>query len=340
MENKNLMKKMKLFFLVLILIIFTNSVYANYIDNAKDAIDKFYLYTKEKDVNSYSNLFDEKYLIDIYGKEYKTFFREMFESMQLNDYKIEFQYYTEDINSLSIFYNLNANGKIDGKNIKIDQDLVAIFTKDNNDVKLRYTILQTLFVNKMNQESYFNSVLLSMYEETEDLVTDAIDEGLITNDEIDEFSEFTLVDDVKKEKKSKFNWFLLIIILLIIFYLIFYFKDDKKRKKAYILYETKTKDFRKKAKKTYDQKILPNVKKLTEHTKKHAKNLAIKIKKTYHETIIPNAKKLSLHTKRHAKNLAIKIKKTYHEKVIPKAKELKAKVKQKTDSFSNKKKQK
>lgn len=142
--------------------------YGNFIEQGKQVIDDYYKYSMEKNIDSYVSLFDQNYLKKIYGEDYKALFEEVFNYFEIGDYNISYQYYTESEESMTVFFNLKGKTTIDWKKVDMDNDLVAFFTKDNN-LKLKYIILQEEFVGQMNKEFVYNMAIWKIIEKNTNL---------------------------------------------------------------------------------------------------------------------------------------------------------------------------
>ena len=329
MENTK--KTLKILFIIFLLPFFISSVNASpYLDLAKEAVEDYYVFTKEKDVDSYMALFDQNYLNEMYGANNKVLFEELFTYSDLNDYTINFQQYTEGPESLSLFFHLEADSTLNGEAQKIDQDLLAIFTKTNGEVKLRYIMLQSVYAEMMIAESTFESLLRASLEDEVDLVEEAIEAGLITEEEIEESM-------AEKESFFKLRHLLIILILGALGYFVYAKKEaiirndhGKKITKKFVVVTSKVKPAIKKVvdktKKGYEEVIAPKTKNFVGKTKKKydeklvpkTKELFGKTKKAYNEKLVPKTKKLMANTQ-----------KTYKEKIVPKIKDFKAKTKKK-----------
>ena len=193
-----------------------------YIDDAKDKVDKYYLYSQQNDVDSFSEIFDSNFLVNLYGSDYNDLFSETFSYFDINSYEIDFQKYTEGEGSFTLFYNVKADTSIEGESIEMDNDMVAFFTKKGNELKLRYVMLQEVFVEKMNQETAIKAVVSTFGEEAVDLSTEyenydqllnELDEEYgLSEDEIDEVFEERLE---QQEGRSYFVYLLIVFVLLI-----------------------------------------------------------------------------------------------------------------------------
>ena len=287
----------KIVLIITLIPLIISSVYASpYLDQAKGVVEDYYKFTKEKDIDSYMELFDQNYLNEMYGTNNKELFEEVFSYFDLSNYEIDFQQYTEGPDSLSLFFHLEADSTLEGEPQKIDQDLLAIFSKINDELKLRYIMLQSVYREVMITESIYQNLMKSSIEDEIDLVEEAIEAGLITEDEI---------EDSMTERESSFrlrHLFIIIIIGAIIFFVYV------KRK---VIIENKD------VNKTFNN--------LVTKAKPTMNNVAEKTKKTYNEKIVPNSKKFMAKTK-----------KTYNEKIVPKAKEYNKKLKKYSKDLKDK----
>ncbi|MGV8162331.1 MAG: hypothetical protein ACP5N2_03310 [Candidatus Nanoarchaeia archaeon] len=224
------MKNKLLITVLIIALVLITPCYASSIDNAKEMIDNYYLYSKEKNVEKYSSLFDQQYVTELYGKDYKLLFKEIFTYYEVTEYNLNFQYYTESQDSLSLFYNLQAKTLIEGEKVNMDNDLVALFSKTNGELKLKYIILQETFVEQMNREVIYEAAIKSFVEENSDLKEEAETKNidLINYKKIFE-------DKINNDQgtKNKVKLFLLIIVILIILGIVAVkYKENIKNKKV------------------------------------------------------------------------------------------------------------
>lgn len=208
--NKVINSKLIIFVVVAILLIIP--VTATSLDDAKEIVNKYYLYSMEKNVDSYSELFDKEYLVNLYGKDYKQLFTEIFTYSEVNDYELEYQYYTESEESLSLFFNLKSDVIVDGEKIKIDNDLVALFSKKDDGLKLKYIILQETFIEQMNQEVIYKAAIISYTEEGSNLEKEANKKNieLVNYDNMIEKG----INDYNQ--KNNFKIFLIILVISIL----------------------------------------------------------------------------------------------------------------------------
>ena len=302
----------KILLVVMLIPLSFSSAYAStHLDLAKEVVEDYYEFTQEKDVDSYMALFDQNYLNEMYGANNRELFEELFTYFDLIEYELDFQQYTEGPDSLSLFFHLEADSTLNGEQQNIDQDLLAVFSKTNGDVELRFIMLQSVYAEVMVAESTFQSLLRASLEDELDLVKEAIEAGLITEEEIEESM-------AEKDSFFKLRHLFILIILGSIGYFIYV-------KREFIMLKehgrTITKTFSIMA-----SKAKPAVKKVAEKTKKEYKEVVVpntikfihKSKKTYHEKVVPKTKEL-----------VFKTKKTYKEKVVPGVRNLKIKIKKK-----------
>jgi len=66
------MKKILIY--VMLFLVFLSGVHATSLDDAKEVVDNYYLFSKEGDFESYSNLFDEDFVKELYGDEHEELF--------------------------------------------------------------------------------------------------------------------------------------------------------------------------------------------------------------------------------------------------------------------------
>ena len=177
------------------------------IDEAKGIVDDFYRFSKEKDVESYADLFDQEYLKGTYGDDYATYFEEGFALIDIESYELDYQYYTESDEGLTLLYTLQAKAVIDGEDASIDNDLAALFTKDDLGLKLKYVIPQSTMIEQMNRETILLSSMMAAYEEENDIQAEAEEKGISTVD------MEALINEHKK--KHGFPWFWVIVLLVL-----------------------------------------------------------------------------------------------------------------------------
>lgn len=297
-------KKIRKGFLFLALLILCVSlVHASYLDIAKESVEAYYKYSQEKNVDAYIALFDQQYLRELYGPDAQELFREVFTYFEILDYDITFQQYTEGNESLSLFFHLRADARLDGKDHPIDQDLIAFFSKSNGAVKLRYIMLQSLFSEVMIAESTFMSMMRASFEDELDLVDEAIAAGIINFDEIEESME---------ERKRFFTFGRMLFVLIIggVIYIFHKNRDVLKKtagriKPLFAGIIKKTKPTLQKTchnvQKWYAHVFLPTVKKCMKNAKHwyhtvllpKITEVAKKVKMWYHKKVVPFFKKLS-----------------------------------------------
>ncbi|MDI3473712.1 MAG: hypothetical protein PWR30_35 [Candidatus Woesearchaeota archaeon] len=201
-------------------------IFASPLEDAKEIIDDYYSYSKEQNVDGYISLFDEDYLEDIYGNDYKEFLKEVLSYIKIEDYKLDYQYYTEGEESLTLFFNLKADVVIEGEKTRLDNDMVAFFSKENGNLKLRYSILQETFIEKMNQEVIYKAAIVSYAEENSDLKKEAEEKGVELVDYKSLFEE-----RINSHHKPKAGWWILLTILLIVIGGVYFiFKKGKVKK--------------------------------------------------------------------------------------------------------------
>lgn len=227
MKNSNI-------FSIIMITLFITSIsfcYASPLEDAKQIVDDYYRYSMEKDIDSYINLFDKEYLQDIYGPEHETLIKEVFNYFEIKDYEIDYQYYTESNESLTLFFNLESDVIIDGQKIHIDNDLVSFFSKSNQ-LKLRFIILQEEFIGQMNREVIYKTAVANFIEKESDLKVVAEKEGISLVDYKSIFEERIN----SHHNKSKLIWFIIIILIAITVsvYLVKTGKIDKKKSKIHL----------------------------------------------------------------------------------------------------------
>lgn len=274
--------KNKLLIIVLItaLVIITPS-YATPLDDAKEIVENYYLYSQEKNVDNYSALFDQKYITEVYGKDYKLLFKEIFTYYDVTEYKVNFQYYTQSQDSLSLFYNLQAKTIIQGEKINMDNDLVALFSITNGELKLKYIILQETFIEQMNREVIYESAIKSFVEQNSNLKEEA---GKKNIDLVDYKSLFENKINNKEAKNTLKIFFIIIVLLVILIIVAIKFKDHIRHKQVreYINKTEKvTKNTGKYIKQKYTETkpiVKSETKKLTKKITKLTKNINQKIK--------------------------------------------------------------
>jgi hypothetical protein len=312
--NNTKLVTLRLIMFLLITIIFLNLVFASSLDNAKDVVDKYYLYSKEKDVDNYALLFDQDYLKESYGEDYKLFFKEVLNYIDITKYEINYQYYTESEDSISLFFNLQAQTIIDNEKVKMDNDLVALFIKKENKLYLKSIILQETFIEQMNREVIYNAAISSFIEEGSDLKIEAENKGISLID-----FEKLIDKSLKHEKSSSIKTVLLLLLLIfIVFGLMIIFKNKIKSKKINN-YLNKSQDYIVKGynnlfniiKETY-KKIKPYIKDFVKKIKPHIKKIIM--------IIYENSIKLFMFTKKETKKLIVMVNKRINKQKIKSSK--------------------
>ncbi len=301
-------QKIILLFLLIVLLVLTSTIIvaATSEDDAKEIINNFYAYSQSKDVDSYLNLFDVNYLKNIYGEDYKTYISEGISLVDIELYNIDYQYITEDNDGLSLFYNLKATAIIDGSKEKIDNDLVALFSKTPQGLKLKYIILQSNLVEKMNQETILLDSLISAVDENSDLVKQAEQEGIKIN-------PLEL-----KSSSTGISWCWWCLLVLIIFGLIFFKIKSKKHKKSNCLFTLIKSKFNHLLKKTMKESSNLKQNKNVKNSVKYLTKQVQKIKQYRKEKICEIKLRLFIRkTKRWSKKLLKLSKKTYEKEVQP-----------------------
>jgi hypothetical protein len=206
----------KTILIVIILMLFILPVHALMLEDAKVIVDNYYQYSKEKNVDAYSELFDKEYASEIYGENYKIFFKEVLNYADISNYEISYQYYSESDESLTLFFNLKGDALVEDQSVKMDNDLVAFFSKTDNVLKLRYIILQETFIEQMNREVIYMSAIASMTEEQSDLKKEAEEKGIELIDYKSLFEE-----RINNHNNKSFFWIIAIIALIILGLFIF-----------------------------------------------------------------------------------------------------------------------
>lgn len=201
---------------VLLMIIASSPCFATPLEEAKGTIDDYYKYSMEKDVDAYTALFDQEYLVGIYGEDYDDLFKEVFSYVEIEDYTIDYQYYTEGQDSLTVFFNLESEMVVEGEKLDIDNDMAALFTK-SEDVELRYILLQEELLGQMNREFVYKAGLSQVVEKTADIKEEAEQEGVSLEDYKSLFEEKIAAHEAKKSS-DWFFWFVAVIVLLVVAY--------------------------------------------------------------------------------------------------------------------------
>jgi hypothetical protein len=201
----------------------------------------------------------------------------------VTEYNLNFQYYTESEESLSLFYNLQAKTSIEGEKVNMDNDLVALFSKNNGELKLKYIILQETFIEQMNREVIYESAIKSFVEENSDLKKEAETKNI---DVI--YYKQMFEDKINNDQgtKNKVKILLVIIVALIVLAVVaIKFKERIKNKKVR-KYIEKTEKVTKSSSKFIKQKysetkpvVISETKKLTKKIVKLTKNINEKKKK-------------------------------------------------------------
>jgi hypothetical protein len=241
MKGKKLNMLLVICFLMVLLV--NVPVYADSLDNAKEIIDDYYLYSKEKNVEEYTKLFDEYYLNEIYGEYHEDLFEEIFTYFDIDDYEIEYQYYTEGEDSLSLFFNLKSNMVIEGSKKEIDNDLVGFFSKKDGKLKLRYIILQETFIEQMNREFVYTTAVESLVEENSDLLKEAEEKGIKVVDYKKDFEDMIN----KHRSKNIFNSILFVFGAIIVLLTLAVLFKGKIKNKHIVEYINRVEEVSKKA---------------------------------------------------------------------------------------------
>ena len=230
------MKQLRKYWVFVLVIIMSGFCYAAPIEDAKQTIDHYYKYSAEKDVDSYIALFDQEFLDGIYGDDARELFEEVFDYFQIQDYKLDFQYYTASEESMTVFFNLKSNVIIEGEEVDMDNDMVALFTKDEG-VKLRYIMLQEQFVRLMNKEFVYDAAISRVVEKDNDLKNEAEERGIELENYKDLFEQKIAEHDAKHSSRF-WTWTILVLaVLFVSFYFVVridlvskYIKNAKRRK--------------------------------------------------------------------------------------------------------------
>jgi len=143
---------------------------------------------------------------------------------EVEEYEIEYQYYTEGEESLTLFFNLKAEIIVEDSKIDIDNDLVALFSKKNDGLKIKYILLQETFIEQMNREVIFKGAIGSIVEENSDLIKEAENKNISLVDYSKKFE-----DTINKDNKLGL---IIAIILITIIILSVVFKEKIKNKKV------------------------------------------------------------------------------------------------------------
>lgn len=229
-KNKQIISVMNkkitsIIFNLIFIFLFISSVNASSIEDAREIVDNYYLYSQQKNVVEYSKLFDNTYLIELYGNDYKTLFSEVFTYFDVINYKLDYQYYTESNDSLSLFFNLKSVTKVGDESINIDNDLVAFFSKKDNSLKLKYIVLQKTFVENMNANVLYNAAVVSSLEESSDLKQEADVKGVSLID-----FESLIDKSLKHKNSSSWIFWIILIIVGVLFASYYFIRNDSYKK--------------------------------------------------------------------------------------------------------------
>ena len=221
------MKKAHFFGILLVaILILLNFSFSAEIEEAKEVIENYYQYSKLKDLDSYVELFDENYLISIYGENYRDFFKEVFNYFKIESYQIDYQYYTESQETLSVFFNVRTKIVIEGNEIEQDNDMVAFFTKSMHPL-LRFVILQEDFIALMNREFVFDSAVAKYSDSTFDLEKEAEVRGVSLADYSNLINEKIETDKKNHTLKFIFRFYFIFLGIAILLTLLYFYKRQE-----------------------------------------------------------------------------------------------------------------
>ncbi|MGM5488526.1 MAG: hypothetical protein ACQESG_06250 [Nanobdellota archaeon] len=195
---------------MIVLIILVSGISYGSLDDAKQVIDDYYRYSTEKDVDSYVALFDQEYLDRIYGEDHRELFTEIFNYFEIQEYDIDYQYYTESEESMTVFFNLQTTTMIEEEAVDQDNDMVAFFTKSTVP-ELRYILLQEEFVGQMNREFIYETAITAIVEKNSDLKAEAEEKGVSLTDH-----NFEELIDAHHDKHSTRWWLWAVLIALLV----------------------------------------------------------------------------------------------------------------------------
>ena len=238
-KNIKTKKSIKLFFILLITLIITQSILVLAQDNSNEKesilskLNTYYEAGKSEDVDKYLSVQDRTFLSIVGGKDYQAYIEAAFKETDTVSYEIiSPNVIIMNQNQAFIFYELKAKIKITstGEITDIDNNMVAALWKyDNGGWKIRYTMLKTVFDEKMQIDIFSEAAfdqMINRIDTNTSLKKEFVKEGLINPK-----------DESLYNKQSKLQSFLgdkiiigLIAFALIIVALIFGFKLIKKKK--------------------------------------------------------------------------------------------------------------
>lgn len=169
MKNK---KIISIIFFALILVLFSQIVFSVDVANTaeeKDILSKlntYYESSKAENVNNYISVQDTEFLNIIAGKDYQAYIEAAFKETETLSYEVVSpKVIIMDKDQAFIFYELKAKMKITstGETKDIDNSMVcALWKYDTSGWKIRYTMLRSLFDEKMQIEVFSEAAFDNM----------------------------------------------------------------------------------------------------------------------------------------------------------------------------------
>lgn len=168
MKNK---KITTIIILTLTIFLFSQIVFSIDSTNAEEQLilsklNTYYEASKTENVNDYLLVQDTEFLTIVGGKDYQAYIESAFQETDTISYEIiSPQVLIMDKNQAFIFYELKAKVKITstGETKDIDNNMVcALWKYDNSGWKIRYTMLRSLFDEKIQTEVFSEAAFDSM----------------------------------------------------------------------------------------------------------------------------------------------------------------------------------
>jgi len=220
----------KVFFMMLILLVFSISISSSVIafsntdkESILETLNTFYDSAKNENLTEYYSAQEMEYYEKLYeNKEtYKSHIQSTFDAFEIESYEISNQAIMFDNDSALIFYHLNSKVILSetGERKNIDNDMVALLFPYPDGWKIRWTILHSLFEQKLLNEVIFEAAIEDAVFQTENttLKEEFNKEGIAIQ----------LDDEILKPKKKNYSSYFLIGSILIILTLIYLFKQFK-----------------------------------------------------------------------------------------------------------------
>jgi hypothetical protein len=179
-------------------------------DDVLLSLKEFYDSAKAEDVDRYYNSQDSLYL-DLLGTKdsIKGYFSGSFAQFDMLSYEIASPSYQIRDSQALVFYNLKSQIKITetGETKDIDNDMVAFLWKYNNGWKVRYTILESVYEEKLIDSIATLAAMDVMAESADNLSIqqEMVAKGLYTVSEAD-----------YSKPKAGMSWLLITAIVVVV----------------------------------------------------------------------------------------------------------------------------